>query len=254
MPPRVIGIGEHAHGELLSWGPRLEAVRAVGRDKVVVLLDNLDYYVSGFRRRPVRFETNPDGSFMPHMAAFGDRTAEHLEVCRAFAGLHVPCYGIDVQALNFPHMMQQRGLVGRALAEHRAAWEGATAAERKAGGLRNRLNAETILWFARRFPRRTVLYFAQNEHVALACDNSRRDPGYVTEGAVLRSALGAGGYLSVATFAPTLWCMWGSVRPRLHVSAWGKDYGRSDFDEVVEFTGPGPKPHVLGIHARGRAA
>lgn len=82
------------------------------------------------------------------------------------------------------------------------------------GKLRNRLNAEIVADVARRHPRHTILYLAHNEHVALSCEAHRRDPAYVTDGAILRARFGAR-YVAVATFSPSMWCFWGGPLRRI---------------------------------------
>lgn len=240
---RVIGIGEHAHGDEVSWAWRLAVMRALaraGHRRLVVLCENVDCLVAGLRRgrqgrRPtaVAFDRN-DGDppsayppFTPHLVPGSCRSAVHLAAAREVARLaRGRVFGVDVAylrhaGLDRPPCADRRAYVSRVHAaldvRRRCAAAGPAAAV--GGALRNALNAETILAIARDQPAgSTVLYFAHNEHVALACAAARADPtgAYVTEGALLRAALPRGGYRALATYSPCMWAFWGGARPRLH--------------------------------------
>jgi hypothetical protein len=252
----VVGLGEHAHGELLSWKRRLALVKSWVREgaKVLVLCENLDYYVQGLRDEGARLrfefeDVRVNGVehtvFTPNLMAYADRTHEHLEMTRAFASLGgggVTFYGVDVQLLDHPHLVSRTrtSALKDAVMLHRPAWERCSHTDRR-GAERNRLNAETILRMARMHPLHKVIYFAHNEHVAFGCAQTRRDPTYVTEGAILKRRLGPL-YTAVATFAPVTWSvLWRaperSGRPgplQTRIRDRHMEYcGRADFDEVL---------------------
>lgn len=292
----VVGVGEHAHGDLVSWRWREAIMRELRRRGVpfVVLCENLDFYVRGARRqggRRLEFRRHESGgltSFTPHLVAGSDLTREHMRVTRRvarLAGGHV--YGIDAQAAGFPHLAAAPSpgdYVSRIAGASFRLWQAAPEAQRRDGALRNRLNADTILAALRSAPPRPglarpgaprpkLLYFAHNEHVATGCRAARENRAYQTEGALLRAALGDA-YLSVATWAPRLWALWGArarragardaaarvfVSPRARLpegacwerehaaAALGPEYTSADFDVVItdSATGGGARPTLL---------
>lgn len=247
----IVGIGEHVHGELLSWKHRLELVRRwlSNGHRVLVLCETLDFYVQGMRaREPFIFhEDELNGvrrlGFTPCLMPFACYTREHLEIMRSFAALPqdaVTFFGIDVQLLDHPLLLastehsELRSILTR---RHRLPWAADAESERR-GETRNRLNADTILLLARMHPKHKVVYFAQNEHVAFDCDATRRTQGqYVTEGAILKRRLG-NRYVSIATFATVMWnAAWnvtrrGAIQTRKTFSKMD-NYRPSDFDHVI---------------------
>ena len=210
----VIGVGEHCHGDLLSWAVRLEVARALvqraGR-RLVVLTENIDFNVAGLRRKTPRWKRGGDGDdggeFHPFLVHLSNRLPAHMDAARELSRLaEGRVYGVDVQALEHPHLPGGRYV--------RSKMRGMTP-PRGDGTLRNRQNAEIVLSIARDFSRRdpntVVMYLAQNEHVALDC-SACRGGGYTTEGALLRQALGPGGYTSIATYARNLGSFWNEER------------------------------------------
>jgi hypothetical protein len=199
----VFGVGEHCHGDLLSWLVRLDVARALvenGR-RLVVLTENLDFYVAGLRRKSPRFITHGDaGEFHPFLVHLSNRTREHLDAARELSKLaEGRVYGIDVQALDHP------GVKGGQYV--RSKMKGLTGPKGD-GTLRNQQNAEMILRIVRDHPSHVVLYLAHNEHVALGCKGTERNGTYRTEGDLLRRALGKSGYVSIATYARNHGSFW----------------------------------------------
>lgn len=261
----VAGIGEHTHGDLLSWKWRLAICEELVRrgHALLILCENLDFFVADFRCKPVAFDI-VGRMFVPHAIPFSDCSHEHLAFARRLAALPgAELHGIDVQALDHPGLVAscQPRPVAAALRRRARAWRRA-GGEASRGAARNRLNAATILEMATmQRMQKKVLYFAHNEHVALSCAATRRDSAYRTEGAILRQALGAR-YSSVATFAPETWTTWTTRRPHLVSerrapkgrgallgaecsSPMGENYRVSDFDvAIIEDRSPRMTPLV----------
>lgn len=258
---RVIGIGEHAHGDEVSWGWRVDIARALVRrgHRLVIACENMDCFVKGLRRRPGPvFETHK-AKFFPYMMPYSDRSQVQMDAAKELTSLaEGRVYGIEAQAVRFPAVLKCGGkLVADAIGKVGAVRRWRTAND---GKLRNRLNAEIVAEIARRHPRHTVLYLAHNEHVALSCEAHRREPAYVTDGAILRSNFGAR-YVAIATFSPSMWCFWGgplrqirdgTLRPPRGRRAaivvgdepMGDDYKVSDFDYVVVEAPSRVKPEI----------
>ena len=243
LPPsaNVIGIGEHAHGDVVSWRWRTAIVRELVRrgHRIILLCENVDYYIKGLRRKRVKFEafnTRPSRgdfpSFMPFMIPFSNLCQEHLLAVREITKLvQNRVYGIDAQVIKYPVLKKRGGsYVARKIAEvdaiRRWAAAGPTADN---GNLRNVLNADIVAAIARDHPDHTVLYFAQNEHVGVSCSLMRKNSEYRTEGSLLRKWLGTR-YIAIATYSPLMWAFWGTQRPERF-----DDDGRGhpDADEVI---------------------
>lgn len=220
----VVGIGEHAHGELTSWKFRLSIVKGL-RDlgkRVVVLSEHTESSVQNMNL-PGRGVPYRRGAhrFQPSIMFDADKSVEHLEITRAFKAMSgVEYYGIDVQVLGFLWMWKRvrEGPVRNILKRYLKIWRShkrRNTPESRSGALRNTLNARVIRAFVRTF-RRTpegktavFVYFAHNEHIALSCHNTREDTTYVTEGPFL--AAPPLRFLSIATYAPVQWSLWGSA-------------------------------------------
>lgn len=233
----VIGIGEHAHGDTVSWNWRLAVVEHLlsrGFD-VDILLENLDFYVHQRKLGPkpatscsVGLLEDGSAQFHPFLISGSDHTTWHKNMTEQFLALprsRVRMFGIDVQQLSFPFMRDaMRPIVRRALSRVASEWENAREKEQTDGRLRNELNARTIAHFSVNARKRTrptkVLYFAHNEHIAKGCKNcksknrSRADSGYKTEGMYLIEHHGVR-YVSIATFSPKLWNTWQAGPPRM---------------------------------------
>lgn len=215
----VIGIGEDYHGDTVSWGWRMAIVKGL-LDKgfrVDVLCENFDFYVGHAGEK----EMEKDGYFVPNLLPYSDTGAWHRRMTREFMGLRrtneVRFFGIDVQQLSHGFARESmrppvRDILMRA--EIRRRWDAAAAAKKKDGTLRNELQAVAIGRFAEKVKEakaRTtkVVYFAQNEHVALGCANARKNPGkYLTDGMWLTRLFPHLRYLSIATFSPLSWNTW----------------------------------------------
>ena len=204
----IIGIGEHCHGDLLSWTVRLEVARALVRragKKLVVLTENIDFFVAELRRKAPRFRRGDEGEFYPFLVHLSNRLPLHMDAALELSRLaEGRIYGVDVQALHHPDLPGGRYV--------RSKLRGMTAPHGD-GALRNRQNAEMILRIARDFtqrdPETVVMYLAHNEHVALGCSACNRT--YTTEGALLRRAHGDG-YMSIATYARNIGSFWNNER------------------------------------------
>lgn len=258
---RLIGIGEHAHGDLVSWRWRhaiVEKLLSAGF-RVVILCEQFDMYLTNTSPTSPKRMQDIDGdvelfrrygnSFYPHMIPRSESTPEHFEITRAFSLLPCEFYGIDVKQLDFDV------IIGRACKKVRSSLA-ASGAEKewtegpKDGAQRNRLNAKMIHHFVKNNKKRRntkFLYFAHNEHVATDCDETRSDPSYKTEGRLIRELYpDTTPYLSLATFAEHTWNTWeNSTTPRLLVDripspplvrkvySMGESYKSSDFDHVL---------------------
>ena len=248
----VVGVGEHAHGDEVSWTLRVGLMRRLADvSRMVVLCENLDFSVAALRRPDVSFAFFPASAgspfvtFDPFLLAYSDRTRKQLRAAREIAGLcQRRVFGVDVQQLDFPGLPMERGTcVSRAYQRMRARrrWRDAPASEKRAGALRNRLNGECVAHIAEmQEPGTVILYFAHNEHVAKSCSESRRNARYATDGSVvlLRAARSAHAYYSVATFAPLLWNAWGESPGRQKLlktrRGLGEGYEASDFDAALK--------------------
>lgn len=249
---RIVGVGEHMHGDLISWKWRLALLREIidaGYD-VKVLCEQVDMFTTNVAHPPNppirleevdgdprRFTFMQDDYFYPHMINGSDRTREHFEITRAFSRFpseRCKFYGIDVQQLNFrsPNPIYDRAgrEVKDALRDSGAEreWNAATPSDRQKGNLRNFLNAKMIMHFStsttknekkkkKKKIKNKILYFAHNEHVATDCANSREKKNYRTDGSWIREMTGhsSSSYLSLATFSEHTWSVHDALKPPL---------------------------------------
>jgi hypothetical protein len=218
--PIVIGIGEQAHGEEVSWRFRVETMKrlaaAYPNRPMTVLCENIDFFVADFRRRGAaitgcQFHPYPTGcQFHPYLTPFANQTLFQKE-----AAIHVVdlcdrrVHGIDVQQLDFAEALPAGHEVTKRLRSTGAkeTWMKASDTEQRRGHLRNKLNADIIRSFAKKGT--IVLYFAQNEHIS---NMSEKVEGgrYNTDGWHLHRSEQIE-YLSVATFCPRLWATWSNI-------------------------------------------
>lgn len=236
----IVAVGEHMHGDKLSWDVRLRLVRDAVRagHAVTILCENLDAYVAGLSEVPIKFRDEPDG-FYPNMMAWAQDRRTHLAATRALAQMaEGRVYGIDVQALCFEDTPQLRGrkLVRDALKRVRQVWL-ANKESMNRGAIRNVLNAETVLrlWDVLSSNGQgggdkpaKFFYFAHNEHVALSCHETRRNPSYVPDGALLAQGCARRGikYLSVGTYAPVMQAKRGLLTHTDHNPRWREQQRR----------------------------
>ena len=223
----VIGVGEDAHGDTVSWPWRMAIVGRLLDEgfNLDILCENMDVYVDTRRHGITPNYLRGGKRFYPNMLPRSDTTRWHLDMTRAFMALprsRVRFFGTDVQQLSFDFArLAMRAPVRRAFEErdiHRR-WLRSSSRSRSGGALRNRLNAEVIARFAESAkvrPHKTkILYFAHNEHVSTGCVQSRKDPTYVTEGAWMRRLFPHLRYVAIATTSFRLWNVWDSDKPRL---------------------------------------
>jgi hypothetical protein len=211
----VVGIGEHCHGDLVSWHWRIDAVRALaeaGR-RVAVLCETFDFFVAPARQAGFRF-ARKGAQFVPFLMPFSDVRKEHMRACREVAK-HATCFGVDVQQLDFGFSSSagmSAPILGGVLARHAAAWHAASDSARRSGALRNALNGRIVAEMATALKAQgytAVLYFAHNEHVARSCVHARERPAYRTDGHHIERRVT---YRAVATLAPRTWHTWNLAR------------------------------------------
>lgn len=262
--PDVIGVGEHTHGELISWVKRLEVVErwVLQGHRVLVLTDHMDYFVQGMRDQDVHFDMRrvfvngkATCAFWPTLMPFSEYTREHLEIMRRFAAFDrdsVTFYGIDVRLLDHPHLLSgtRSSVLKDLLKRQRSTWvrargdgdgeQGSTGDDVRSAE-RSRFNAGTVLSMARMHPGYKIAYFAHNENVAFDCDAMRSpsaDSLYLTEGAILRWSLGDR-YSSIGTFAPTMYnTFWNKLSCALQTLLHSKRMGycsKKDFDSFFSY-------------------
>lgn len=228
LSARLVGVGEAAHGELVSWPTRVRLLRAALRqspdEPIVVFLEQLHPFVAAMNV-PGEFFVDPDGGDShPFLIADANWSAEHLlihENLRRLSGAgRVIFVGIDVQVGLFPHLWKALPggeprvdeLTKRTVEKH------ARGFKRGNGADRNRRNTAVILSIMRELRAGAPsFYWAHNEHVAVASQNTRASREYRVEGDLLRRALPAGAYVSVLTYSPRMWNVWGAEKPRLMI-------------------------------------
>lgn len=228
--PVVVGIGENAHGDEVSWEFRVRLMEQLASDprvgEMVVLCEIPDFYVSDFRKKRVRF-TMRDHRFTPYMVAYSDRTQIQMDAARRIAKLaQGRVYGIDIQQVDFPFMWVRAGNVVREAIESDAdikrKWLDFKDGSSK-GSIRNKLNAKVISHIAQTLSSSSssssvgpplFLYFAQNEHVSrypskgvLESSTHPDTIPYKTDGHYLSKDKRIG-YVAIATHSPHLWAAW----------------------------------------------
>lgn len=251
--PLVIGVGESAHGEEVSWKFRTELMQYLSDLKnidLVVLCEHADYYVRHARKRPApdQFEiyhikNEPFGHFMPHLMPFADRTRVQLESVAEIARLargHV--YGIDIQQVTYQFMWHGCGKTVRTSMTKCGAleeWRNGSDKDHANGAMRNRLNAKIIAYIAnvttvRRVThdrQRVVIYIAHNEHVSKSAHSETRV--YKTDGHYLAKDTSIE-YCAIATHSPHLWATWGSTTQALIREDINESYDtKKAFDAVL---------------------
>lgn len=201
-------IGEAVHGELVSWPLRMAVVRGAleqsDKDRVVVMSENAHFYVDS-NSEPNALRNSVFPTIMPFC-----NSKEHLKIMRDFWKLkrkykdRIAFVGIDVQALDLDFAKPIPEVL-----RHESTWRQCSADTAARGRVRNRLNAAVIAdVISNQSASSKFFYFAHNEHVSkYGCTNSRNDPTYSTEGAILSGEYGFS-TLSVGTFAKTIMHMW----------------------------------------------
>lgn len=183
LAARVIGVGEHAHGDTVSWHWREAILNFLSSRgfEVIVACEQADAFLENFRGQrledlngdesswswwpppPASEEQSKDTNreedralFYPHLLPFSCYHPLQLEFARrmsriASASSSVSFVGIDVQQLSFPALRtRMSGLLRRhgITRETARAWTGAHDTTRRRGALRNRLNAHILVRLA----------------------------------------------------------------------------------------------------------
>lgn len=219
----VIGIGEHHHGDLLSWKWRIAITKHLINKgyNVIVLLEQLQINVDGLsqsQRPHFIFQTidHQHGKakiFYPHMlpSAVGK---EHMKITKEFAKMNIEMYGTDIALLRYDGLINfvKDEFMKQKLLQHKAAWNKHPKVHRMSDGmLRNTFNAKiikSIMCEKKTYnPNTKILYFAHNEHVAVNCESHRTDPKYMTEGQILKGMF-TNKYVAIGTYAPNMSSLW----------------------------------------------
>lgn len=230
----VIGIGEHAHGDTVSWGWRLAIVEKLLEMgyAVTIACENTDFYLqnsSGLRLEQLDGDgskwmvDDESGRFYPSMLPFSDITQWQFCMTKEFSKLPVEFIGTDVQQLSFGFMRQNMGdamrsVIAASPGVHKR-WIKAENDKVRRGGVRNELNAQILFDLKMKNKNKNkskLVYFAHNEHVALAAHQTRiSTTSYRTDGSHLEDLLRRHNltYLSIGTFSPELWNTWGNTTP-----------------------------------------
>ncbi len=223
LTAQLVGVGEAAHGELMSWATRIRLLNAALRrhaQPVVVFTEQAHPLVAAMNA-PGGFELHPP-EFVPHLLPFAQLSAEHLAIHRRLRRLsaagRVVFVGVDVAAGCFPELWRAGLLPGgdaRTDAIVRAAIDRHSRGFKRGDGTaRNQRNAAVILDLMRELPRAPMyFYWAHNGHVAYDHLKPERDRHYQLEGELLRRALPPGAYRAVLTYSPgPVWSFWGDVK------------------------------------------
>lgn len=221
----LVGVGEDAHGELVSWPVRIKLLRAAikrmsepSRGPVFVFVEQLHPFLAAMNARAPRFRLHEGTHFYPYLLHRANMSVEHLTVHRKLRRMaatgRVRFVGVDVQAAEFPWLWEQLpggdagldALVRAVVARHAPRFLRA----RNRGSVRNRCNARIIrdLMGALQ-PVDPSFYWAHNGHVAKASRETREaHPAYELEGALLGRWKPAVSYRAVLTYSPRLWHVW----------------------------------------------
>lgn len=232
----VIGIGEDAHGELVSWPTRLCLTRALckrGYD-VVILCEQLHPFVARMNDKRFKLLRAEDNDFVPYMTGGANMSKEHTSYHRRFHALaHSPenkvrFVGIDVQIVEHAYLWDVPDLRPNDETEdynetramiHRYEKEFLRDAHKdsKRGATRNKVNARIIselVESSRKASKRPTkfLYFAHNGHVArsISFGPDASDKCYRPDGWHLARCDGFK-YLAIATYALYLPNVWGMI-------------------------------------------
>lgn len=241
--PVVVGIGEQAHGEEVSWGFRTEIMKrlaaAYPTRPMTVLCENADFFVKDFRKkRQMNFTTFSDPGtvacqqFYPCLTPFSNQTLVQMDAAIEIVDLcKHRVHGIDIQQLDFATDLPAGHAVTKRVQSTgaKATWMKASKPTQAEGHLRNKLNADLVISFARKGT--IILYFAQNEHVSNMSEGVHHT--YSTDGWHLAKSKDVE-YLSVATFCPRLWATWANAGKQTLFKA-SKPYKHSEkeFDVVL---------------------
>jgi hypothetical protein len=214
---QLIGVGENAHGELVSWSTRLRLLRAALRrfpdDPIVVFVEQMHPYLAAMNT-PGAFHV--DHGFHPHLMVDANRSIEHLAIHKKLRKLsaagRVVFVGVDVQIVRFPHLWSALpggdrkvdAIIRKVATSHGRGFVPGDGADR------NRRQAAIIAEVMRelRTGPAPCFFWAHNEHVAYGSANTRADKQYRVEGDLLRQVLA---YKSVLTYSPRLWHVWGGA-------------------------------------------
>lgn len=239
---RIVGVGENAHGEEVSWPFRVDFMQHLKEKKVkmAVLCENLDFYVKAFRKRPTKFHiyrSNDTAEFMPYLMPDANRTQIQMDAAAEIARLsNGRVYGIDIQQVDFPFMWHNCGRMVRNSMQSCGAideWKNGSDKDRSDGAMRNRLNARIIAHMAKQLQhneKTVVIYLAHNAHIAkTAKEETRR---YKTDGRYLAKDPSVM-YMSIATYSPHLWTTWGGTTQKLLRESLENDYDvETAFDAI----------------------
>jgi hypothetical protein len=223
LAAQLVGVGEMAHGELMSWPIRIRLLRAaLAHGPVVVFMEHLHPYLAAMNV-PGKFEIE-DGKFYPFLMSDANMSTEHLAIHKRLrklsGGGRVVFIGIDVQVSAFPVLWDALpggdpatdAMVRAVIKKHSGGFKIGD------GTVRNIRNAAIILDLMHELRAKAskFFYWAHNGHVGYG-EPATRKPGtkFMLEGELLRRALPTDGYKAVLTYSPgPVWTFWGSPKQK----------------------------------------
>ena len=214
----LIGIGEQAHGELISWKIRYKIIKYLTKyyDKVYIFCEQLDYFVNGLNNKNVKFIFNEDG-FYPHIMARSNLTNEHLYYTKKINKLlpKIKFYGIDIQVVKYNDLYNKKDMSSELYNIIEKYKDEYLKKNLGSGIIRNKCNAFIINDLIQFLNKKNVnstsnnkfIYLGHNEHIAFNCFGTNKDKKYLTDGYYLKNICNIK-YLSIATYSNELYNVW----------------------------------------------
>lgn len=208
----LIGIGEHAHGELISWKIRYKILKYLTKnyDKVYIFCEQLDFYVNGLNNKNVKLMFDESG-FYPYIIPRANLTNEHLYYTKKMNKLlpKIKFYGIDIQVVKYNYMYKNissevYNIIEKYKEEYLTSCKGL-----ESGIIRNKCNAfiiNDLIKFLNKSNNKFI-YWAHNEHIALNCFETNKNKKYLTDGYYLKNICNIK-YLSIGTYSNELYNVW----------------------------------------------
>jgi hypothetical protein len=210
----LIGIGEEAHGEIISWKFRYKIIKYLTRyyDKIYIFSEQLDFYINKLNNKNVKFIFD-DYGFYPYIITKANMTKEHLYYTKKFNKLlpKIKFYGIDIQIVEFNDLYKNisnelHNIIEKYKDEYLNKDLGS-------GKFRNKCNAfiinDLINYINNKSSKSNnkFIYFGHNEHIAFNCDATNKDKKYLTDGCYLKNIYSIK-YLSIATYSNEIYNIW----------------------------------------------
>lgn len=217
MNYNLIGIGEEAHGDIISWYYRYKILNHFIKNnysnkKIYVFLESIDNFIYKYfnNNNPIQFEFFDNNSFFPYLIPGSNFTKEHLEFTKKFHKLYnknVIFIGIDIQIVKYFDLKKIKNNINPLLYPLLLKYKNKFLQDPNSGISRNKYNAFIINDLMKNINYYQCFYFAHNGHIALNQLNYNNNGKYFIDGYYLNKFKNIN-YLSILTdglLLPNTW-------------------------------------------------